>query len=712
MNFRSISLLFLFQIVGLVLYSQPASFSVTKAGISSERYDEICPVYYKGGIVFCTNNSITGAARYSGSDGKGFFKILYSTDPLNDSWREPKLFSKELATRLNDGPISFSSDGNSAYFSRNLLTEGSVNEISGPRNKLGIYYSRKENEKWSDQRELRINSEWYNITSPCISPDGSRLYFASDKPGGYGGFDLYYCISENGYWGEPVNMGPAVNTPGNEVYPFVCVDGELFFSSDGLPGLGAKDIFFTRCVDSVWLEPVHLNEPVNSRYDDLGMVTDQAMEKGFFSSNRDGTYDIFYFTTLVPQFFYTPEQKANQYCYSFIDVDTVDFDRASMQYIWDFGDSGSSVGASASHCFPGPGQYSVQHYIVDRSTNKKIFISQIFDLELQRIQQPVISSADFAIRGEPLSFSGLDSYLPGFEIIKYFWDFGDGNFSNASNINHAFDIPGVYKITLGLTIKNLSTGALSLMSVYKNVTVFGSTIERNASTRPEEQFSKLSDNSNLKIVSKFIAKEELAKKSLYNVEIVRSISRLSLSDNRFGLLASKFQVKEVVLPEGGYSYIVASETNLKDAYKSWRTVYNLGYHGAIVRLVQVTDPAEKEMFNLKAVYGNNAEEFFLKNESRMTSTGFAFLDQVISLLNRYPDKNIIIESHYSKSTNSKINLQVSEQRAKSIADYFINRGINFRRIVFAGYGDARSLSSDLSEGELKKNNRIDIMLFE
>ncbi len=170
-----------------------------------------------------------------------------------------------------------------------------ANSLSFPsgRNKLGIFYAVLEGKKWTKIRELRFNNEWYNVTTPYLSPDGKRLYFASDKPEGYGGSDLYYCEWKNDYWSDPVNLGPVINTKGNESYPFVNPAGELLFSSDGHPGLGGKDIFFSRPKDNDWLPPVRLDPPVNSQYDDFGIITDSLMSEGYFSSKRNKSVDIF-----------------------------------------------------------------------------------------------------------------------------------------------------------------------------------------------------------------------------------------------------------------------------------------------------------------------------------------------------------------------------------------------------------------------------------
>ncbi len=182
-----------------------------------------------------------------------------------------RLFSKNLKTRFNDGPASFSKNGDTIYFSRNLKVDVDIDENS-PRNKLGIFTAVLENGDWGKILDIRFNTEYYNITTPYISPDGKRLFFASDNPDGIGGTDIYYCDWKGDYWGDPVNMGSQINTTGNESYPFVNREGGLFFSSDGHPGLGRKDIFYTKQSNKKWLPPVHLDAPINSKYDDFASL--------------------------------------------------------------------------------------------------------------------------------------------------------------------------------------------------------------------------------------------------------------------------------------------------------------------------------------------------------------------------------------------------------------------------------------------------------
>jgi hypothetical protein len=256
-----------------LLLGQNETYSIKKAFFSSDVYDEFSPVYYQNGIVFCSNRNLSLLNRSTDQD-KGLFKIYFVDTTLDTDWQSARLFSKKLTTSLNDGPVTFNRWRDTIYFSRNLEVSNKLSDVSNPRNRLGIFSAVKIDGQWTKVRDLRINNEWYSVTTPWLSPDGKKLFFASDKPGGFGGSDLYYSEWKEERWNDPVNLGPVINTQNNESYPFINPAGELFFSSDGPQGLGGKDIYFSRFSDSTWLTPVHIDAPINSASDDFGIIND------------------------------------------------------------------------------------------------------------------------------------------------------------------------------------------------------------------------------------------------------------------------------------------------------------------------------------------------------------------------------------------------------------------------------------------------------
>lgn len=185
-------------------------------------------------------------------------------------------------TPFNNGPVFFSRDGNAVFITRNVHSR---NEAAD----LHIVISMWRNGQWStDVSKLPLKDDGYSIFHPALTSDGKRLFFASNRPGGYGGIDLYYSDMKGGFWTKPINLGPNVNTPGNEIFPHVGSDGTLFFASDGHPGLGGLDIFSTSVSENDFGIPINMGANLNSSFDDFGLVLKPDQRSGYFTSNRKG----------------------------------------------------------------------------------------------------------------------------------------------------------------------------------------------------------------------------------------------------------------------------------------------------------------------------------------------------------------------------------------------------------------------------------------
>ena len=162
-----------------------------------------------------------------------------------------------------------------------------------------LFMSYRADSVWSVAESFgaTINTPNFEGT-PCLSADNRELYFSSDRPGGYGGYDIYVSRFEDGLWQMPVNLGPDINTAGNESSPYMHIDGHtLYFSSDGLPGMGGKDLFMsTKINDTEWSKPINMGYPINSTVDDNSVTVTLDGKKIYFSSDRDsvaGNYDLY-----------------------------------------------------------------------------------------------------------------------------------------------------------------------------------------------------------------------------------------------------------------------------------------------------------------------------------------------------------------------------------------------------------------------------------
>lgn len=218
------------------------------------------------------------------------FLDLYDTKRDGDKYLDAKKIKGDINTRFHEGQVSVSKDGKTMFFTRNNFNDGKKAKDANGTNNLKIYKATLDDEgKWVNIKELPFNSNAYSVGHPSLTSDGSTLYFASDMPGGKGKSDLYKVSVNGETFGTPVNLGDKVNTEGNELFPFVHNDGNLFFSSDGLQGLGQLDIFTTVLDESGNIqEIINLGVPVNSNMDDFSFFLSDNGETGFIASNREG----------------------------------------------------------------------------------------------------------------------------------------------------------------------------------------------------------------------------------------------------------------------------------------------------------------------------------------------------------------------------------------------------------------------------------------
>jgi outer membrane protein OmpA-like peptidoglycan-associated protein len=696
-----------------MLLGQNETYSIKKAFFSSDIYDEFSPVYYQNDIVFCSNRNLSLLNR-STDQNKGLFKIYFVDTTLDSDWQSARLFSKKLTTSLNDGPVTFNKWRDTIYYSRNLEVNNKLSDVANPRNRLGIFYAVKIDGQWTKVRDLRINNEWYSVTTPWLSPDGKKLYFASDKPGGFGGSDLYYSEWKEERWNDPVNLGPVINTQYNESYPYTNPAGELFFSSDGPQGLGGKDIYFSRFSDSTWLTPVHIDAPINSASDDFGIITDSLMNTGYFSSNRGKTIDIYYFKTNFPQIFYASIQKENQYCFNFSDSGSIVVDTLNLKYEWDFGDGQKTSGEIVNHCFQGPGEYYVKLDIVDKST-KDIFFSKLrFKVELKDFEQPYINSYDIAVKGDSIDFDALKSYLPGYKILSFSWDFGDGTRLQGPRVKHAFEDKGEYMVNLGLVLKSDSTGAIRKTGSSKKIVVVNELSEISTflakKTSSRTSYPSINKYPNAIIKSIYSAEKDFKQDAVFQVMLISSKTKINLQGDYFKDVPKNYEVKEVYNKDTEmYEYIVDQQMNLMSTYIAYKAMEKAGYKSVQTIIEVIKDPAEQAVFNLKKIFGTSTDTYF-DSYNRLTSSAYLLLDQIIKIMNKYPEVTLEVDVYTDNkgSPNDKLNL--SRKYAQVITDYLVGKGMDTRRLVPRGFGSTKPIVSNETDEGRNLNRRIDFVV--
>lgn len=219
---------------------------------------------------------------------------IYSIPSDSLETENSKLFAEELTTKLHESNAVFTKDGKTVFFTRNNYLDGKKEKDTAKVTQLQIYSAQLENEKWTNITLLPFNHKNYSCEHPALSNDGKTLYFASNKPGGFGGFDIYQVNTSD--FTSPQNLGKLINTPKKEQFPFIDAEGNLYFSSNGHPGFGLLDVFIAKPTANGFQKPDNVGLPLNSSYDDFAFYIDPNTKDGFFSSNRPsgkGSDDIY-----------------------------------------------------------------------------------------------------------------------------------------------------------------------------------------------------------------------------------------------------------------------------------------------------------------------------------------------------------------------------------------------------------------------------------
>ncbi len=262
---------------------------------------DFSPVFHNEGIVFTSNRKTSGHCKIYGWTGDHYLDLYYAKKGSdNKSFTEVAPFGgKKINKKYHDGPACFSKNGDTIYISRveKYLQGDDKKALMIERNK--IFVSTNNGKKWSKAKPLELNSDNYSVANPYLSPDGLRLYFVSDMPGGYGETDIYYCNRMGSGWSQPINLGPNVNTFNREKYPSLDATGNLYFASDGYQGYGGLDICVALNTNGNFAKAIPMKYPFNSFTDDYSILFIQDEKTGYISSNRSeggqGDADIFYF---------------------------------------------------------------------------------------------------------------------------------------------------------------------------------------------------------------------------------------------------------------------------------------------------------------------------------------------------------------------------------------------------------------------------------
>jgi len=291
-------------------YADSLRYGISPMPFNTEM-EEFSPAFYDNGLLLVAARDDDGfkLSRYQYSWHENPFLDLYHYVP-NDSGYTFSHFQDGLFNSpFHEGPLTLFNNGMSMVFTRNNYYKKKAKTSKKGVNHLMMYTTNRDSAggAWKTEMPFPHNDKEHSTGHPTMTKDGKWLYFVSNKPGGLGGTDIYASqwLGENN-WSEPVNLGPDVNTEGNEMFPFIHPDGTLYFASDGLPGIGGLDIYSVAVQGtSVQTQPKNMGYPVNSLRDDFGLIMESEGTYGYFASNRTNGQsddDIFRVDILRPKF--------------------------------------------------------------------------------------------------------------------------------------------------------------------------------------------------------------------------------------------------------------------------------------------------------------------------------------------------------------------------------------------------------------------------
>lgn len=277
------------------LFEDSMHYAVRPISLNTE-FGELCGVPYQNGIVFMSNRKAAQPFEKVDAAVNAPFYQVYFSKVLPDTvtgtnrtsrYGKASVFSKELTSRFHAGPVAFYDKARKMVF---------VSSASGPgaggARTLQLYFAESDGRTWKVTQSFPYNKAQHSITDPTISQDGKMLFFSSDMTGGFGGKDIYRSEFIDGRWTRPVNLGEVINTPYDEVFPYIHEEQMLYFSSNGHAGMGGLDIFKAAVKADGFDEAQNAGYPLNSSYDDFGIVIDSLDTHGYFSSNRkNGGYN-------------------------------------------------------------------------------------------------------------------------------------------------------------------------------------------------------------------------------------------------------------------------------------------------------------------------------------------------------------------------------------------------------------------------------------
>lgn len=745
--------------------SKPIEYQVKNVEVLNSNRSEFSPIFLNNRLYFVAEKTEFNFVDFTSNDLNGEpYLNMFTAEIKNDKFKKTKQLNKKINTDYHDGPACISSDGKTLYFTRtnNQLKGNIVNHAK-------IFIANGSDTKWSNVTSFQYNSDDYSVAHPSISADGNLLFFTSNMPGGYGGKDIYVCKKEGNNWSSPKNLGPDINTTGDEMFPSVKSNGLLYFASNGLPGFGGLDIYSAKQSNGVWLVIRNEGLNLNSSYDDFG-ITFQNDTVGFFSSNRQGGKgkdDIYKFeykdksmilggAILLTENISNPAKNIHlklldekgQYLDSTktnsnggFEFKNLEADKKYMMYV----DESDPQFAGKAHYY-----YADKNGVIQRISNKGFNQKFLFkNLPADPNALPDLFAEDDLTLAGNLLYGENPSKAIKNTRIRLVNDFGDVIEETTTNEFGAFafrnipadqnylisieesdiTLPENTKITLtnksGKVLKTFYKGKdkFSFKVISSDKTML-SEMDANDDDLIMDVFGYVYDQNKKPIAFtkvKLLAENESKTQELKTSENGKFNFRNLKADKNYIFEADETDpalknVTRIFIADSKGKIYKVIDKNLDGKFKFKILESDKQRLGEFVvddpwlAVLELKNKQEKELTIIENIY-------YASGDYKLDDAGIKIMDKVIAVMQS--NKQLIVElsSHTDSKASDQFNLNLSKKRAQTAVDYLISKGVDKNRLTAVGYGETKLLNKctnnvECTDDEHKINRRTEFKINE
>jgi len=671
------------------LYVNESSYSIENLSFNTEK-NHFSPFYFNKGLLVVSDSYLKSYNRSPYSwNGLPYLNLYYVPFLAGDSvFGEITALPKIINSKYNEGPLSLDNTETIMAFSRNNYYKGKIRRSIDGINKIKIFFADHNNGKWSNVRPFEWNNDQYSLGHPSLTRDGKAMYFVSDMPGGFGGTDLYVSKLVEGKWTRPVNLGPEVNTEGNEMFPFVLNDSLLYFSSDGHGGLGGFDVYFSEIKEGNFPKPQNVGYPINSYADDFGYIFNDKTKTGFFSSNREGGKggdDLYRFRySPKPTQILVADKKTNKPLVG-AKVEIYDEDKLIANLKTD-GEGIANFNLQACK------EYRLVSELKDYPT------------EIKTVQSPCPLPAK-----EPLVMLMVKPDLKGNVYDR---------FLNRNITDATIEITDVALNKVLAEVKSDEEGNFT----YPLLPCREYKLKAKSGNLPEVEktFKSLCDKGDDVYVNLLMGIQP-AKGILLSVAVLEEQSgeaipnvKLKLFNTTDGTLiefiTDEFGKYETVLKENQTYIISGNKIGFFSTSKSKTEIKTSSKDKKIFRDLKLLKLKEGGIIALEGI-------FYDLGKFNIRPDAAKVLDYLVQVMEENPTMRIELGSHTDSRGSDADNLTLSDNRAKAAAEYIISKGIAADRITGKGYGETMlknrcSNGVKCSEAEHQLNRRTEIKILD